>query len=136
MTLLVKNMGSEGYLDSLRVDGREQSGWKFVVIETPDVFYFVCGPVSEYRYHANLVDGFCHRQDISALWDRKPDLVEILDTDVRVCGGGHIQVNLAAHKMKIYGRSTAYGPYNPDDLMGLADSSPFFDDYELLVIGL
>jgi hypothetical protein len=136
MNFLVRSMVSGDYLESAVEAGRERSAWKFVLIETPDALNFVCGPISEYRYHANLVAGFCNRENIGALWERKPDLVEILDTEVRVRGGGHIQLDLLARKMKIHGRSTAYGPYNPDHLVELADSTKFFDDYELLVVGL
>jgi len=136
MTLVVNSLVSESYLQSIRQDENGQSAWKFVVIETSDARHFVCGPVAKYPYHANLVGRFCNQFEIGAVWERKPDLVGILDTKVRVRGGGHIQMKLAARKLKIYGRSTAYGPYNPDHLDGLAASNAFFKDFELLVIGL
>lgn len=106
------------------------------MIETPEAFHFVCGPVTKYPYHANLVGRFCNQFEIGAVWERKPDLVGILDTSIRVRGGGHIKLELVARKLKIYGRSTAYGPYNPDHLVGLPSSNAFFKDFDLLVIGL
>ena len=120
MALVVNSLMPEIYLKSVRKAGLERSVWKFVVIETPEAFHFVCGPVVEYTYHASLVALFCKRNEIGAVRGRKSEMVEILDTKVRVHGGGHIQINLLAKRMKIYGRSTAYGPYNPDHLVGLS----------------
>ena len=136
MTLVVNSLVSESSLESIRQNNHGQSAWKFVVIDTPDGRHFVCGPVAKYPYHANLVGRFCNQFEIGAIWERKPDLVGILDASIRVCGGGHIQMDLTARRLKIYGRSTAYGPYNPDHLDGLASSNAFFKNFDLLVIGL
>ena len=136
MNLVVNSMVSESYLESVREADQGRSAWKFVVIETPERLHFVCGPVAKFPYHANLVGRFCNQFEIGAVWEHKPDLVGILDVNIRVRGGGHMQLELVAGKLKIYGRSTAYGPYNPDHLAGLVVSNAFFKDFELLVIGL
>ena len=136
MNIAVRSLVPGGYLQSIREAGLVQSVWKFVVIETPVALHFVCGPVAEYAYHANLVARYCNRYEIGAIWARKPDLVGILDTSIKVRGGGHIEMDLQAYKMKIHGRSTAYCPYNPEHLIGLGNSNSFVKDFELAIAGL
>lgn len=132
MSVVVYSVVSNSYLKSARESGVEQSSWKFVLIETLDALHFVCGPVAEYEYHANLVASFCDREEIGSVWERKPDLVGILDPHIRVRGGGHIRLDLMAKTAKIGGRSTAYGSFDPDDLIDLYLTGTFLDAYERL----
>lgn len=135
MTVIVDSLVPSGYLKSAHDAGIHQSAWKFVLIKTIDAIYFVCGPVVEYEYHANLVDRFCDHHEIGSTWERKPDVVGILDPDIQVLGGGHIRLDSVAMTAKIYGRSTAYGPFNPGDLACIPKNSTFLEDYDLHVVG-
>ncbi len=130
MSVVVYSVVSKSYLKSAREDGVEQSSWKFILIETPDALHFVCGPVLEYEYHANLVASFCDREEIGSVWERKPDMVGILDPNIQVRGGGHMRLDLVAKTAKIGGRSTAYGSFDPDDLIELQLAGTFLNDYE------
>ncbi len=136
MDTLVSCLVPKSYLKSAERAGLERMSWKFILIETPDALNLVCGPVAEYPYHANLVAQFCDRHQIAASWARKPDIVEIFSAGVHVRGGGHISINIRERRMKLYGRSTAYGPYHPDHLAGVTASGGFFEGFEVVVAGL
>jgi hypothetical protein len=112
-----------------------RQAWKFVIIVTPEASHLVAGPVSVYPYHAHLVDQFCIRHEIPSAWVKKPDFVEVLDPDVTVRGGGHILIDLAGRRMRIYGRSTAYGGFQPADLEQGLLSDAFFHGFEVETVG-
>lgn len=136
MNFLVNSLISDAALEALRQQDGGRSAWKFVIIDRPDVRHFVCGPISRFPYHANLVGRWCNQYEIGAIWGRRPDLVEILDTDIQIRGGGQIKLDLGSERLKIYGRSTAYGPYQPEHLECLPDSNAFFREYDLEIEGL
>ena len=91
------------------------------------------GSVSEFGYHANLVDRFCSQQGTAAAWVRKPDLVEVLDPDVAVRGGGWMKLDPSTSSVEIYGGSTAYGRFDPEMVGALVDREPFFRDKQVVI---
>jgi hypothetical protein len=101
---------------------------KMMIIAVSGTTHLVFGPVSEFGYHANLVDRFCSQRDIAAAWVRKPDIVEILEKDVKLGGGGWMKINKPESLIEIYGRSTAYGRFDKEQLKLLVDREPFFSN--------
>jgi hypothetical protein len=87
---------------------------KFVLIETDEEYYLVVGTVSEFEYHSNLVERFCSDQGLPFGWYSNPDRVRILDMNVKIRGGGSLSIDANSGLLRIYGDSTAYGPYDPD----------------------
>ena len=101
---------------------------KMMVIAVSETIHLVFGPVSEFGYHANLVDRFCSQRDLAAAWVRKPDMVEVLEKSVRIRGGGWIKIDRSKSLIEIYGRSTAYGRFDKELLRQLVDREPFFSN--------
>ena len=110
-----------------------QTAWKFVVIKRGRHMHLVLGPVSLFRYHANLVDGFCHRYEIPASKARGTQRVEIYDRSVRVLGGGQISVNPESKSVRFHGLSTAYGPYDRDTISSILKRGSIFPGHTVLV---
>ena len=101
---------------------------KMIVIAVSGTIHLVFGPVNEFGYHANLVDRFCSQRDLAAAWVRKPDIVEVLEQDVQIRGGGWMKIDKSKSLIEIYGRSTAYGRFDKEQLKLLVDREPFFSN--------
>jgi hypothetical protein len=106
---------------------------KFILIADNLQVCFVFGPVTDFPYHANLVERFCIKQGIPSGWVHKPDLHEIYDADYRIKGGGMMQINQSEKTLKIFGASTAYGRYDRHSLDYLVAHHPFFTGYSVIV---
>ncbi len=112
-----------------RGSGQTRLNCKFVLIAHSECLHFVVGPVTKYRYHANLVDQFCNEHSIASAWLQKPDVLEILEGGARILGGGYLQIDEARRRMKLYGVSRAYGVFNARELAELTRKAPFFHGY-------
>ena len=135
MITVVDSLVPRVYLESSRRAGQMRMAWKFILIETMEALHLVAGPVTEYPYHANLVSQFCDQNEIPASWEKKPHLVRIFDPGVRIRGGGHIRIDLKLNRMKLYGRSTAYGSFDLTDVRAAVSSDSFFDGFEVFIQG-
>jgi len=113
--------------------GTQKVACKFVMIARTGELAFVFGPVRQYPYHAHLVDAYCRCHDIPATWIKKPDVVEIFDDDCVVRGGGWLELDPAGRKMKVYGKSTAYGAFDTRDLNDILKGAPALDGYTVHV---
>lgn len=122
-------------LDSGSLEGRVRLAWKFVVLETADGLHLVTGPIDHYPYHANLIAEFCEANEIPSSWVKAPDLLEVFDPGVRISGGGHLRIDLDQNKMKLYGRSTAYGDFDRAEVSQAVDSDLFFNGYSVEIVG-
>ncbi len=99
---------------------------KFVILEKSGSLSLVMGPVTRFRYHAGLLDHYCREHGIPASWAKKPDLVEIHDSSVVLHGGGWMEVDMDSAKARLYGASTAYGPYRSDLARRIIADHPHF----------
>ncbi|MEW5796495.1 MAG: hypothetical protein AB1772_09040 [Candidatus Zixiibacteriota bacterium] len=109
-----------------KLGDHQEPAWKFVLVRTRERYYFVLGPVSQFRYHANLVDQFCRRLQITSTWARRPDLVEVVDPAVEVIGGGHLKLDSAGKSASIYGHSKAYGSFERWIVHEITRNHPYF----------
>ena len=118
-------------------DGGDESGEtvknKFVLLTHRDIVALVMGPITEYPYHAALVEKYCVDNDIPASWTHKPDLLEIFDGEVKLKGGGQLDIYPQKKVLKIYGFSTAYGPYSAEYLKKFISDHPCFTSYSVRV---
>ena len=110
-------------LDRVLDSPPDQAGeGKFVLITDGQTWHLVVGSVTGYRYHANLVDAFCTGHAIPTAWLKKPDQVEILESRVRVLGGGWIEAAPSRGSVVLHGYSKAYGACDRTTLEWLASS--------------
>ena len=109
------------------------AAWKFVLIRRERRIHLVVGPVGLFRYHANLVDGFCRRHEIPASKARGARQVEIYDRSISVLGGGHVSVDPESRKIRFFGRSSAYGPFDTKAVSSILERGSFFTGYSILI---
>ena len=129
----VVNLASNGRIDFADHVRSGRLTWKFVVIKTAHQTVLVIGPVKLYRYHSNLVDGFCRMQDIPAAWAGKANRVEVYDRSVKVLGGGHFNVEPESRRIRFYGQSTTYGPFDAKTVSTILGQGGFFAGYSILI---
>ncbi|MBN1212991.1 MAG: hypothetical protein JXA92_10470 [candidate division Zixibacteria bacterium] len=120
-----------------RNDDGDESGAtlrnKFVIMTHRDIAALVMGPVTRYPYHAALLERYCIDNKIPASWAHKPDLLEIFDREVQLKGGGLLDIYPQDKILKIYGFSSAYGPYSSDYLKKFINGHPFFTPFSVRV---
>lgn len=104
---------------------------KFVIIESSTCLSFVFGPIDPFAYHADLVGRFCTLNEIPSHWVEKPHLVEILDLEYKINGGGWLDFNPESKLIQIYGYSTAYGAYNNKQIAYIIEKSDFGAGFEI-----
>ncbi len=102
---------------------------KFVVTSMADKLYLLIGPLSDYPYHAALLDRFCREQNIPSEWAQRPDLLELLDEDSKVCGGGYMEIDPNSRAIRVGGRSKAYGEFNRADVNQAVEGQPIFSGF-------
>lgn len=122
----VVNLASDEELATVSFSAHPRKLWKFVLIQSSDTIYLILGPVSQFRYHASLVDRFCRQNQIASSWVRKPDLVEVLEPGMRVLGGGQLKADSTGCSVKFYGRSNAYGLFDRRLIKKMTRNHPLF----------
>ena len=79
--------------------------------------FFIMAPVELSRYHATIVERFCHDHDINGRYvNGKRDDFRIFDSDWQVQGGGFWEINGAEKSIRLYGFSQTYGGCDLEDL--------------------
>lgn len=109
----------------------EKLSCKYIVIEQSGHRCLVLGSVAEYPYHANLVNYFCRLRQIACEWEHKPDLVVVFDSKTQVLGGGWMEIRPVDHWLRIFGSSTAYGPFSTREIGAFIESEPFFHKFKV-----
>ena len=84
---------------------------KFVLLSHGDSLYLAYAPVEQCRYHAQVLERFCRAEGIPALWNQRPERLELYDREWRIHGGGWLRLDRAAGTVRLYGRSSVYGPF-------------------------
>ena len=105
---------------------KEDTSCKFVLVKNQKTTWLVFGPIAKYRYHAHLVEGLCNHLGLATVWAKKPDLVNILDKDVEIMGGGILSFDVKKNLFKFGGISRAYGEYNRSELQNFLESNGLF----------
>lgn len=111
-------------------DNEETLNCKFVLVVQSDELHLVVGPIADFRYHANLLERFCDERQIPSAWVQRPDLLEVVDPETRILGGGHLEINPAKRKMVFHGVSKAYGVFHSREVAEIARQDSFFEGYK------
>lgn len=100
----------------------ERRAGKFVQLLEDDADeYLVMSPRQLSTYHANIVERFFLKLDVSGEWNVKRDSFRLFDDHWSILGGGHFQIDDAARTLRLFSKSLAYGRFDPDGLAeGLA----------------
>jgi hypothetical protein len=104
---------------------------KFVVIDDAVARHVVFGPVSQYAYHANLVDAFCTRMRLACGWVKRPDIAEVYDPSVDIRGGGMMDVRRSSQSLRVFGASKAYGAFRRRDIESAIRTADSFSGYQI-----
>lgn len=98
---------------------------KFILVQHAALTIMVAGMLDMFPYHANLLAKFCDDRGIDSVWARRPDLLEVLDLDVEIAGGGYIKLT-DGKVIDIFGSSTSYGRYDAGLVNRFVREHPFF----------
>jgi len=125
----VVNLSQQSEESDSGVDRGSTARCKFVLVSVGQEHCFVFGPVQEFAYHANLINRFCSDRGIPTAWVRRPDRVQVYDKQVRLHGGGWMEINPQESTIRIWGHSSVYGRFDREILDLLIENDPFFALY-------
>ena len=106
---------------------------KYIVIRCSASDRFVFGSVIRFPYHANLIDKFCHLNDIAGGWEKRPDLYAIFDLSCNVLGGGWLEYQPDGNLINLYGASTAYGRFDHQAASHMLAGDRRFSGYQYVI---
>lgn len=106
---------------------------KFITIINEDTNYFIFGSLTEFPYHAALVNRFCNDNMILSTWEKKPDYCLILDKDYHIDGGGWLEIDSKEQILRLFGNSTAYGKFNSLELITFIENHNEFSDFKVII---
>ncbi len=102
---------------------------KFLLVSSDDCLYLLFGPLSEFPYHAGLLDRFCKEQQIASSWVKRPDLLEVFDESCEVRGGGYLELDRVQRTVCVSEQSKAYGGFRQADLNRILSGHPMFSEF-------
>ena len=102
---------------------------KFLLVSSDGCLYLLFGPLGEFPYHAGLLNRFCQEQEIASSWVKRPDLLEILDENCEVRGGGYLELDRTLRTVCVSGQSTAYGGFRQREINRILKGHPFFSEF-------
>lgn len=127
------NLSSGGPTGESHENPEQSAISKFVIFSFDDRLIFVYGSVKEFSYHAGLVKRFCDISGIPSGWIRKPDLYGIYADSYRLRGGGWMEEKPGQKHLRFYGYSTAYGPFDPEDIVYLFENHENVSGYQITI---
>lgn len=127
------NLGSSAPDEEPEASEDRKNVSKFVIIRSDEHLKMVHGPINEYSYHADLVRKYCDLNSIPSGWLKKPDLYEIYGNSHDIRGGGWLEEKPGEKRLRIFGYSTAYGPFDSEDIAYLFEHAGAFDDYDISI---
>jgi len=110
-----------------------KSADKFVILKNADILILITGKINKFNYHAQLIEWYCNKNDLTCSWAHKPDFLEIFESDYSICGGGYIKFNPDKKKYEFYGFSTAYGRFDNKKLIYILEHSSIINSTRVLV---
>lgn len=127
------NLSSDNCPENAPADPEANRVAKFMIISSEDRLAFVYGLVDEFAYHAELVKRYCDLNNIPSGWTRKPDLYSIYNKAWRLKGGGWLEERPGQKLLRFYGYSTAYGPFDAQDIPYLFENDEKFSGYIIAI---
>lgn len=102
---------------------------KFLIVDYRSELHLLFGPVKRFTYHAMLLDQYCTDNVIASAWLKRNELLQVLDRQLQVMGGGWMEFLPDSKSLRIFGASTAYGRFHQPSLnkilSGITVLSPF-----------
>jgi len=110
-------------------DGHHTGRGKFVHLQGPDGEYLVLSPIGLTKYHAQVVARFCRdREDASFLMVPSGETGSFTMRGWRIFGGGLFHLDRESRTLRLYGRSQAYGAFDPERLPNLISGAAGWHD--------
>ena len=106
---------------------------KFLLVEHRETLLMLIGEVEEFRYHAMLLNRFCTSREIPASWIKPNEYLEVYDEGLRIRGGGWLELVPEKQFARMYGSSSAYGPFETVTLRQIVDLHPFFEGFHVQI---
>lgn len=106
---------------------------KFILLARDSHYMLVFGALSDYPYHADLLEKFCQEHQIARHWIKHPDQLLLDDPHYRMLGGGYLDLENGGRKARISGSSKAYGFFDSEAVQWVTRSAQFFADFAVRV---
>ncbi len=103
---------------------------KFVHISGPREEFLVLSPVALSKYHANIVERFCHRHK-DVMFRLSGDDGRFTTPGWEVCGGGRFHLDHVQRFLQLWGTSKAYGAFDAEALRIKAKSVTGWTEYTI-----
>ena len=91
-------------------------GGKFVLIADRDEQFAVFSPQGLSRFHADIVERFLSLRGVPGHYNAKGDHYDCDSADWEIQGGGHWEMDEEQGRVRIFGRSLAYGGVDLEQL--------------------
>jgi hypothetical protein len=85
---------------------------KFVQIRHESTEYLIFASADSAKYHAQIIERFCHDRVIKGAYDAGGERFQIEDKAWNVVGGGKFQVDREKKILRLYDDSMAYGKFD------------------------
>ena len=119
-------------------DGRPPSSdtavaCKFILLARDSHYILAFGSLSDYPYHADLLEKFCQQRNITRHWIKRPDQLQLNDPHYRMLGGGYLDLDSGKRKARVSGSSKAYGFFDSEAVQWVTQSAQFFADFAVTI---
>ncbi len=93
----------------------------------------VLSPYGLSKFHAQILERYCLRNDLDGRYLRKPEYYSVPGADIEVVGGGHWKIDDPGLRLELNGESTAYGRFDPDGLAEKIGALAAYRGYRIVV---
>ncbi len=97
--------------------------------------YLVLSPRGLSAYHANIAERFFSSRGVKGAFNRKRDHYGLSSSEWEIVGGGMWEVDEGAMDVRFFGRSQAYGAFDPEGLGRRLRGLPVYSGYSIAVDG-
>lgn len=106
---------------------------KFILLRHNRRLVFIFGPLSQFSYHAQLLERFCKLEKVPSWWEKRPDQLDYDHRQIEIRGGGWLELDESVRTLKIFGESKAYGEFERSDLNYILANDRYFEGFTLQI---
>jgi len=103
------------------------------IVEGGENETLVLSPYGLSMFHAQILERYCLLNDLGGRYMRKPEYYAVLESDLKVVGGGHWKIDDPCLLLELNGESTIYGRFDPDGLPEKIRALPAYRSYRIVV---